>query len=155
AGAAHGIMSPTALGRLGTSFGSNPVCVGPFMFDDRVAGDHVTVIKSPYYYNQGAVHVDKIIFKPMPDLTVAAAALAAGDLQVLFPVDSTALPGVRRNSSLNVLEAKTIGSYRLFINIGNRNGAANPPYTNVGSPLATSPNLRKAFEEAIDRDALV
>ena len=36
---------------------------GPFMFDHQVVGDNVTVIKSPYYYDQAAVHLDKIVFK--------------------------------------------------------------------------------------------
>ena len=37
------------------------------MFDHRVVGDNVTVIKSPYYYDQKDVYLDKIVFKPMPD----------------------------------------------------------------------------------------
>ena len=45
-------MSPAQLEKLGDNFGSNPVCVGPFMFDHQLAGDHITVIKSPYYYDQ-------------------------------------------------------------------------------------------------------
>jgi peptide/nickel transport system substrate-binding protein len=40
------IMSPKALNDLGANFASNPVCVGPFMFKDRVAGDHITLVKS-------------------------------------------------------------------------------------------------------------
>ena len=35
-----------------TTSATDPVCVGPFMFDDRVAGDNITVIKSPYYYDR-------------------------------------------------------------------------------------------------------
>src|SRR4051794_31968781 len=77
------VLSPTQLTKLGTSFGLSPVCVGPFMFDHRVAGDNVTVIKSPYYYNQGAVHLDKIVYKPISDAAAAAAALKAGDLEAL------------------------------------------------------------------------
>src|SRR5262249_25619015 len=46
------ILSPTQLAKLGDDFGSKPVCVGPFMFDHRVVGDNITVIKSPYYYDQ-------------------------------------------------------------------------------------------------------
>src|SRR5262249_1305660 len=42
----------------------------------------------------------------------------------------------------------------VVINIGNRNGAGNPPYSNIGTPLAASAKLRQAFEEAIDRDTL-
>src|SRR5829696_7407970 len=37
------IMSPKALDELGDRFGTNPVCVGPFMFKERVAGDHITL----------------------------------------------------------------------------------------------------------------
>src|SRR5438093_5817156 len=44
------IMSPKALNDLGDKFATNPVCVGPFMFKERVAGDHITLDKSPYYY---------------------------------------------------------------------------------------------------------
>ena len=35
-----------------------PVCVGPFMFKDRVAGDHITLVKSPFYYGKANVHLD-------------------------------------------------------------------------------------------------
>ena len=41
-----------------------------------------------------------------------------------------------------------------MINLGNKNGVGNLPYTNVGTPLASSPKLRQAFEEAIDRKTL-
>ena len=64
-----------------TTSGPTPVCVGPFMFDHRVVGDNVTVIKSPYYYDQKDVYLDKIVYKPMPDAAAAAAALKAGDIQ--------------------------------------------------------------------------
>jgi peptide/nickel transport system substrate-binding protein len=42
----------------------------------------------------------------------------------------------------------------VFINIGNKNGVETP-FSNVGTALSSSPGLRKAFEEAIDRAALV
>src|SRR3954466_8958265 len=45
------ILSPTQLRKLGAKFATNPVCVGPFRFTDRVAGDHITLDKSPYYYD--------------------------------------------------------------------------------------------------------
>ena len=57
------VMSPTQLAKLGTRFGTDPVGVGPFMFDHRVVGDSITVIKSPYYAERTAVHLDKIVFK--------------------------------------------------------------------------------------------
>ena len=66
------------------------------MFDHRVVGDNVTVIKSPYYYDRKHVYLDKIVFKPMPDAAAAAAALKAGDIQALDQVSTTELPASSR-----------------------------------------------------------
>ena len=63
------------------------------MYDNRVAGDSITVVKSPYYYDKKNVHLDKIVFKVENDAAAAAAALKAGDLQALDGIDSTELPG--------------------------------------------------------------
>ena len=54
--------------------------------------------------------------------------------------------------NMTVIKGVVLGWGGLVINIGNKNGEGNPPYSNVGSPLAQSPKLRQAFEEAIDRD---
>lgn len=148
------VLSPTALAREGANFAANPVCAGPFMFDHRVAGDNVTLVKSPYWYERDAVHLDKIVYKPMTDAAAAAAALAAGDIQALDQVSSTELASVQENASLRVLESPELGWRGLVINIGNRSGVGSLPYATVGTPLASSATLRQAFEEAIDRNAL-
>ena len=80
------VLSPSAVAAEGANFAANPICAGPFMFDHRVVGDNVTLVKSPYWYKRAAVHLDKIVFKPMPDGAAAAAALEAGDIQVLNQV---------------------------------------------------------------------
>ena len=56
------ILSPAQLDKLGANFGTKPICVGPFMFDHRVPGDNVTLIKSPYYYDQKDVYLDKVVY---------------------------------------------------------------------------------------------
>jgi peptide/nickel transport system substrate-binding protein len=147
------VLSPTALSKEGANFAANPICVSPFMFDHRVIGDNVTLVKSPYYYKRSAVYLDKIVFKTIPDPAAAVAALEAGDVQLTM-VDPTLLPTVQQDSSLRVLSAPQFQWFGIVINIGNRNGVGNLPYTNVGTPLAQSPTLRQAFEEAIDRTTL-
>jgi peptide/nickel transport system substrate-binding protein len=147
------VLSPTAFTNEGSSFASNPVCAGPFMFDHRVVGDNVTVTKSPYWYDRGDIHLDKIVFKSMGDASAAVAALESGDIQALDNVSTALLPAVQENTSLHVIHSTTYGWSGLFINIGNKNGVGTPP-SSPGSPLATSPKLRQAFEEAIDRAAL-
>jgi peptide/nickel transport system substrate-binding protein len=148
------IMSPAQLQKLGTNFGSDPVCVGPFMYDSQVPGVSVTVIKSPYYYNKYAVHFDKIVFLVLPDSATAAANLEAGDVQVVDSLGSGDVARVQATKGLAVIQQDTTGYNSVTVNLGNKNGTGNLPYTTVNRPLAQSPKLLQAFEEAIDRNAL-
>jgi peptide/nickel transport system substrate-binding protein len=148
------VFSPAALTAEGANFGQDPVCAGPFMFDHRVVGDNVTIVKSPWFWDKSDVHLDKIVFKPYPDAPAATAALEAGDVQILASVPGTQLPAIQENAGLRMLKLTSIGFDSIVINIGNKNGLLHP-YQTVGTPLASSPVLRQAFEEAIDRATLV
>ena len=153
------VYSPTALAAEGTSFAQNPIGAGPFMLDHYVPGDSITVVKSPYWYKRGAVHLDKIVYKLLPDAAAAAAALQAGDIQVDENVGPAQLPTLQQDPDVHVHQQVQLGAIwdGIIINIGNRSGCCNPggnAYQDVGSPLASSSKLRQAFEEAIDRNAL-
>jgi peptide/nickel transport system substrate-binding protein len=120
------------------------------MYQNRIAGDSITVVRSPYYYDKKDVHLDKIVFKVENDTAAAAAALKAGDLQALDGIDSTQLAGIRADKQLRIIKQTGLGYQGVTINIGNKNGLLKG-YSNVGSPMAASSDLRKAFEMAIDR----
>jgi len=147
------IMSPAQLNKLGDKFAQGPICVGPFTYQSRVAGDSITVVKSPYYYNKKNVHLDKIVFKVENDAAAAAAALKAGDLQALDGIDSTQLQGIKADTNLRIIKETGLGYQGLTLNIGNKNGLLKG-YSNVGTPIASNANLREAFEMAIDRKAM-
>lgn len=146
------IMSPTALASGGT-FAQHPVCVGPFSFKDRVAGDHITFVKSPYYYDKAKVHLASLVFKIMTDPSSRTQALRAGDIQVEDRVQSTDVPTLQSDKSVSVIKAVTIGYQGLTFNIGNKNGVGTK-YVNVGTPLARSQYLRTAFDLALDRTTI-
>ena len=147
------VFSPTALASEGANFGTDPVCVGPFMFDHSGPGS-VTLVKSPYYYDQASIHLDKIVYEGMTDAAAAAAALEAGDIQALDDVSPSVLPGIQENAGLHILTGAGLGWEGIRFNIGNNRGVGNLPYRNVGTPIASSPLLRQAFEEAIDRSTM-
>jgi peptide/nickel transport system substrate-binding protein len=152
------VFSPTALANEGANFAANPVCAGPFMFDHQDQGIDVTIVKSPYYWNKSAVHLDKIVFEVFPDPAAAAAALEAGDIQELHSLAPAELPQIQKDPNLRVLRFPSQGFESIVINLGNKAGCCtigHPAFVNVGTPLASSPLLRQAFEEAIDRAALV
>jgi peptide/nickel transport system substrate-binding protein len=147
------IMSPAQLTKLGTSFGTDPVGVGPYMFDSWSPGSTITVIKSPYYFDRYDVHFDKIVFDFLSDPAAAAAALQAGDIQDLAGVGGPEVASLQKAAGVRVIETPGFAtSTILFINMGDIDGEGKLPYAaNVGTPLSTSPTLRQAFEEALNR----
>ena len=147
------VMSPTQLTKLGSNFASDPICVGPYMYSNRVRGDSITVVKSPYYYDKKDVHFGTIVFKVENDAAAAAAALKAGDLQALDGVAASELAGVASDPSLKIVTAASLGYQGITFNIGNKNGLGKG-YSDVGTPIASSSDLREAFELAIDKRAL-
>src|ERR1041385_8270638 len=144
------VMSPAPRDKLRDKYATNPICVGAFKYDNRVAGDSITVTKSPFYYNKKNVHLSKIVFKVENDAAAAAAALKAGDLQALDGTDSTQLQGIVHTPSLHVIKETSLGYQGITLNIGNKNGLLKG-YSNTGPAIAANPTLRKAFEMAINR----
>src|SRR4029453_15504476 len=53
------IMSPKQLDALGRNFASNPVCVGPFKFTSRTAGDRIVLDRPPFYYGQAKANLNR------------------------------------------------------------------------------------------------
>jgi peptide/nickel transport system substrate-binding protein len=145
-------MSPAQLGKLGPDFGSDPVCVGPFMFQSEAPGQSVTVVRSPYYYDKQDVHLDRIVFQYEPSDLAAASALESGDVQALDQVPRDVLKSVEQNG-FRVIGSLSLGIDQIDINLGNSHGSASP-YSNTGTEIASSPQLREAFEMAIDRKTL-
>src|SRR5262249_6975833 len=132
------IMSPKALDALGDKFATNPVCVGPFMFKDRVAGDHITLVKSPFYYNKKNIHLDSIVWKIIVDPAARAANLRSGDVNVAEGIASTELPAIQKDKALQVIKSTSIGYQGITVNIGNSKGLGKLPYTNTGTAIAKS-----------------
>jgi peptide/nickel transport system substrate-binding protein len=148
------IMSPAQLAKLGSKFGTNPVCVGPFEFVDRVAGDHITVKKSPFYYNKKKVHLNQIVYRIIDDPAAMAQNLRSHDIDAADVVAGTQLPALQADKSLRITKTAGIGYDAITINIGNKSGITKP-FQTLDTPLAAHAGLREAFEDAIDRTTLV
>jgi peptide/nickel transport system substrate-binding protein len=148
------VMSPAQLERLGDRFATSPVCVGPFQFGSRTAGDRIVLNKSQVYYARGRVHLSRIVFRIITDAAARAASLRAGDIDIQDAIASTDIRSIARDRDLRIIKSTSIGYQGLTINIGNKNGLGKLPYQNVGTPLASRQNLRQAFDLAIDRRLL-
>ncbi len=64
-----------------------PIGWGPYMIQDWVSGDHITLARNPYYFRaaQGYPKFDQLIFRFIPDANTAISELTAGRCDILDP----------------------------------------------------------------------
>ncbi|MFB4420825.1 ABC transporter substrate-binding protein [Streptomyces sp. QL37] len=147
------VMSPTALEKYGKNFTNHPSCVGPFRFVERVGGDRIVLEKDTNYYDADQVHLDGVVYKPIPDGNVRLANLRSGDLQVgdqMAPVD---VQSALTEPKLQLFNSPSLGYQGIGLNVGNVKGLGQKP-GKIDTPIARDVRVREAFELAIDRDLL-
>lgn len=151
------IMSPTALKKGDDAFATNPVCVGPFKFANRVAQDRIEVVKDPNYYDADKVHLDGVTYKIIADASTRLNNLRSGDVEVLDTVAATDVDTLKADPNLTLLTSDSLGYQGLTLNLGNVNGVGKAPGTLAApyaGPIAADKRVRQAFEMSIDRDAI-
>jgi peptide/nickel transport system substrate-binding protein len=140
------IVSPKAAEALKDKFGTAPVCAGPYKLVERVAQDRIVVQKFDNYWDKGKIHVDKIVFQPIPDNSVRIANLRSGGLDFIERVAPTDLAQIRGDANLQLASVAEIGYQGITVNIDNGPRAKNP--------LGQDARIRQALDLSIDRDGL-
>ena len=141
------IVSPTAAKAEGKDFALHPVCAGPYKFTERVSQDHITLDRFPGYWNAGAIHIDRIIYRPIPDSSVALANLQAGAIDLDVQQVPSNVDAIRKDPRLKLAVYDGLGYQSITINVGNGPRAK--------TPIGEDARVRKAFELSIDRKALI
>lgn len=147
------IMSPTQLEELGEDFAQAPVCVGPFQFVERRAGDVIVLERAAEYYDADAVKLDQITFSIIAQGPVRANNLRSGEVDVAERLDTTSLNEIEADPNLKLMQATSIGYQGITINVGNVAGV-NEPFGEREVPIAQDPRIREAFELSLDREAI-
>ena len=141
------MVSPKAAQAGGANFGTKPVCSGPFRMVERVAQDRIVFERYANYWNKAAIHMDKIIFTPVPDSTVRLANLRAGQFDFIERVNPSDMEGLKKDSKLKVARITEIGYQGITINVGKSDQAQK-------NPLGKDARVREAFELSLDRQGL-
>ncbi|HTR58410.1 MAG TPA: ABC transporter substrate-binding protein, partial [Casimicrobiaceae bacterium] len=142
------MVSPKAAQAEGEKFGAKPVCSGPFRFVERVAQDRIVVERYPNYWNKGEIHLDKIVYVPIPDATVRLANLKSGQLDFIERVGASDIPSLKTDSRFKISRITEIGYQGITINVGKSELAQK-------NPLGKDPRVREAFELSLDREGIV
>lgn len=122
-----------------------PVGTGAYVFKEWSKGNHIILERNPNYWDKGKPHIDRIVFKVIPDAAARAAALEKGDVQyaVFSPVP---LKDAERLGKLPNLKIETRGyewiSPWLFFDL------------NVDNQYLKDVRVRRAIAHALDRKAI-
>jgi ABC-type transport system substrate-binding protein len=103
------MISPKAGKALGEKFGNGPVCAGPFKFVSRVAQARIIFEKSPTYWDNANVHIDRVEFTPVTDTTVRLANLQSGQFDLIERVSPTDVAQIKSDKKLVLTVAPDLG----------------------------------------------
>jgi peptide/nickel transport system substrate-binding protein len=146
-----GIVSPTAVQEMGLAeFGRKPVGTGPFMVQEWVEQDHVTLVKNPdynwgssFFEHSGAAYLDEMIYKFISDDAVRTGTLLSGESQYIDGVDPLQLADLQENPDIVIIQQGQPGTgYILLFNLAR-----------TESPQADV-MVRRALSYAIDKEAM-
>ncbi len=143
-----GILSPSAVQSAGDEMGSKPVGTGPFRLSEWARGVSITLTRNPDYQwgpaevkNRGPVHIQKLVFKIVPDAGTQLSALRSGDVDVVFVNDPGQVAALEKETGLRTEPAGIDALVYLGYN------CAKPPFNEV--------KVRQALSHAVDKSAIV
>jgi peptide/nickel transport system substrate-binding protein len=146
------MMGPDALesdglARYGTATGK-VVGTGPFMLEEWVAHDHITLVKNKnytwgasWYTNKGPAKIDKVIYRIIPDTAARLLAFESGAVDILQQVPPNKIQSYSNTENVTVITGPGQGTYHVEFN------CQKAPWTNV--------TLRQAFAASIDRATIL
>ncbi len=118
-GRAMTIVSRGALDKMGAAaYGLKPVGTGPFMVTEHQVGQGLTLEKFAKYYDPERPKLDKVVIKPIIDAEPLAAAIEAGDIQLIGgnPVAPELVDRFESNGDLTVSQVPGPGFQSVWIN---------------------------------------
>ena len=121
-----GIVSPAAVEEYGNAdFLRHPVGTGPFMFEEMIPQDHITLVRNPDYRwppegifdNPGPAYLEKIVIRTVPEASTRLATLLNGEANLIEPVPAQDLQALEDDPAYYVLKKMYPGEGRFaFLN---------------------------------------
>jgi peptide/nickel transport system substrate-binding protein len=130
---------------LGDDYGTNPVGTGPFMLEEWVQNDYLTLVKNPDYNwapewtgHTGPANLDKIVYRIVGEDATRLVELEAGDVDLILEAPWRELPTYEGNPDFQVISAPEATIW--FIGML------------ITDPLVADLRTRQAIGYALDRE---
>jgi peptide/nickel transport system substrate-binding protein len=130
-----GMVSPDAVRKHGDDFGRNPVGTGPFRFQEWKSNQSITLARNERYWGPKA-HLDRVVFRVIPEEGARMIAYDRGDLDVLLRPAPSEMERLRRDRQTQLSESPGLRIVYVGLN------TATPPLDDV--------RVRRALAHAID-----
>jgi ABC-type transport system substrate-binding protein len=142
---AVGVMSPLATSKGSPAYAQQerPVGTGPYVLQERVKGDHLTLRRNDHYWGPRPAYAEQVI-KIVPDAATREALVRSGEAQVTVLPPISDLPSLQNDATVKVILAP--GDRVVFMSIDT---------LDKQQPLLQNPQVRQALNYAINRDAIV
>jgi peptide/nickel transport system substrate-binding protein len=139
-----GIVPPKYLAQVGDAgFAVKPVGTGPYKFVEWVKDERL-VLEANKDYHRGAPAIDRLVFRPVPELTTRVAALLSGQADLVSDIPPDQVGKVKASGNARI-EVSTLGGFVIMMKITN--------YLMPG-PWQDA-RVRKAMNYAIDMDTII
>jgi peptide/nickel transport system substrate-binding protein len=122
------------------SVDKEPVGTGPFRFVEYVPNDRVELERNADYWQPGKPHLDRVVFKPIPDETVKVTNLRSGEVDWVDGVPPQQVGELKRGKDVSV-ESVPGNDYWYLA-------------TNLGREPFSRREVRRAIATGIDRGAV-
>lgn len=136
-----GIASPAAIEKYGEALNENPVGTGPFKFENWNRNDTITLAKNEDYWMEGKPHLDKVIYRVIPENSARLNALQTGEIDVLDGMNAGDTTVVEDADGFELLKRPSFNiGYMAF---------------NMEKEPFDDPLVRQAINMAIDKEEIV
>jgi len=131
-------------------YNRDPIGTGPFMLEEWAVDDHITLVRNPYYREEGKPYLDGIIMRIIPDFDTQFLMLEQGEVDVMY-VGGIRIAEVREMENVDLVESEIGWITGLWFNLADpaAGGQPEPPH-----PILGDPKVRLAIKKALDWDQI-
>ncbi|HAK46662.1 MAG TPA: hypothetical protein DCO79_12195 [Spirochaeta sp.] len=140
-GSGWSAILPKSLIDSGHDFDSDPVGTGPFVFKEWVRDNKVILAKNESYWMSGLPKVDNVEMYIIPETSVQVQSLIAGQVDIVFIVDTDSIPMIEANPDVHIEENLTALILVMAMN--------------CEDPILSNIKVRQAINYAIDKQKIL
>jgi peptide/nickel transport system substrate-binding protein len=143
------MVSPAAAEEHGQDFNLQPVGTGPFIFEEYVPQEMVSVVRNPdydwapeFYPYQGPARVDRVTFRFVSELSTRLAALETGEANISMELPPLEVQRIRDDDRFEVVSSAVPGVPVVAL-------------CNMSKPPLDDVLVRRAINYGVNQEAMV